>query len=135
MRPHPYLRAYMAGIVVPTIGLWVAVMAFATARYGFGVELSVERALIFPLAIVPNAWGGWNVLHLIVPAPARLPLALHGAVLPLILMPAGLWLANSLAVFEVDLSGAVLLIAIGIGIYYLLWKHVVAVLNSEVGIA
>ena len=33
MRTHPYLRAYMAGIVVPTILLLLMVSVFATLRF------------------------------------------------------------------------------------------------------
>ncbi len=29
MRPHPYLRAYMAGIVVPTLFLLIVMAVFA----------------------------------------------------------------------------------------------------------
>src|SRR3954468_18874774 len=33
MKTHPFLRAYMAGIVVPTVALLFAVAAFVVARY------------------------------------------------------------------------------------------------------
>ena len=37
MRPHPYLRAYMVGIVVPTLFLLVIVAVQAFRRYYFEV--------------------------------------------------------------------------------------------------
>ena len=37
MRPHPYLRAYMAGIVVPTLFLLVTMTFDAFHRYYFEV--------------------------------------------------------------------------------------------------
>ena len=64
MRPHPYLRAYMAGIVVPTLFLLVTVVVHAFRRYYFEVPsqfvlgypaLPLERAFLFPMAVVPNA--------------------------------------------------------------------------------
>ena len=38
MRPHPYLRAYMAGIVVPTLFLLVIVLLVFWARTAHGQE-------------------------------------------------------------------------------------------------
>src|SRR5437016_824732 len=65
-RPHPFLRAYMAGIVVPTMFLLVIMAVFGYHRYYFEVPNQfviplpgrpLERALIFPMAVVPNLWG------------------------------------------------------------------------------
>ena len=66
MRPHPYLRAYMAGIVVPTAFLLVIMIVFAYFRFYFEVPSQfvvglpgrpLERAIVFPMAVVPNLWG------------------------------------------------------------------------------
>ena len=105
MRPHPYLRAYMAGIVVPTVSLLGIMMVFAYEQYYFEVPdqfvvplpgRPLERAFLFPMAVVPNVWGMWNVLHVALRSRVRLPLGVHGALLPLILMPGGVaWRACS----------------------------------------
>lgn len=105
MRPHPYLRAYMAGIVVPTLFLLVIMTVFAYHRYYFEVPNQfviplpgrpLDRAIIFPMAVVPNVWGLWNILYLALRHRVRIPLGLHGALLPLVLMPEGrLWCARS----------------------------------------
>ena len=63
MNQHPYLRAYMAGIVAPTIFLLVAATAFTIARYVYNFPVPVERVIVFPMAVVPNIWGLWNVLY------------------------------------------------------------------------
>ena len=63
MNNHPYLRAYMAGIAVPTPLLLVALTLFSIARFVYNVPIPVERVIIFPMAIVPNLFGVWNVLH------------------------------------------------------------------------
>ena len=57
MNAHPYLRAYMAGISVPTPLLLVALTLFSIARFVYNVPVPVERVIIFPMAIVPNLFG------------------------------------------------------------------------------
>ncbi|MCG6927131.1 MAG: hypothetical protein LJF30_17730 [Acidobacteria bacterium] len=98
MRPHPYLRAYMAGIVVPTLFLLVIVVVQAFRSYYFEVPsqfvlgypaLPLDRAFLFPMAVVPNAWGLWNVLYLALRSRVRLPVGVFGSLLVLVLVPAG----------------------------------------------
>ena len=63
MNTHPYLRAYMPGIVVPTVFLLVAMTGFMLARFVYNVPVPIERVIVFPMAVVPNLWGAWNVLR------------------------------------------------------------------------
>ena len=144
MRPHPYLRAYMAGIVVPTLFLLIIVMVYAYHRYYFEVPNQfviplpgrpLDRAIMFPMAVVPNAWGAWNMLHLALRSRMRLPLGVHGALLVLILIPAGVAVARLLDVFTIQLRFAVPMVPIGMAVYYLAWKYLVGFLNEEMGIA
>jgi hypothetical protein len=144
MRPHPYLRAYMAGIVVPTLLLLVIMSVAAYHRYYFEVPNQfvlglpaqpLQRAILFPMAIVPNVWGLWNMLYLALRSRLRLPLGLHGALLVLILIPGGVALARMLDVFTIQLRFALPMIPIGMTAYYLAWKYVVGFLNGEMGIA
>ena len=144
MRSHPFLRAYMAGIVVPTLFLLVIMTVNAYQRYYFEVSSQfvlgfstapLERALLFPMAVVPNVWGLWNMLHLALKSRARLPLGLHGALLILILAPAGVVLARTLDVFTIQWRFALPMVPIGMAVYYLAWKYVVGFLNEEMGIA
>ena len=44
MAPNPYLRAYMAGIVLPTPMLLVALTGFTLVRHCLNVPLDLERA-------------------------------------------------------------------------------------------
>ena len=60
---HPYLRAYMAGIVVPTAFLLVGMTAFTLARFVFEVPVPIERVVVFPMALIPNLFGVWNMLY------------------------------------------------------------------------
>lgn len=135
MRPHPYLRAYLAGVFLPSLVVPLGLIVFVIARYGVGLDIPIERAIIFPMAIVPNLWGVWNVAHLATRDRMRLSLGLHGAVLPVVLLPAGVLLAHWLSVFEVPLPLIAFAAPFGIAVYYLLWKHVVGFLNAELGVS
>jgi hypothetical protein len=137
MSTHPYLRAYMAGIVVPTLFVLVIFAFFCAVRFGYHADLPIERFLIFPLALVPNLWGIWNVLHAAMHSHRRLPLGLHGALLPAILLPVAFviagWLnfqlpASFLTAFWLVLPGLLI-------IYYLTWKYFVGFLNGMLGVA
>jgi hypothetical protein len=149
MRTHPYLRAYMAGVVVPTILLLVMVSVFATLRFKvfplvptpgeptLGTALLFEaigRAIIFPMAIVPNLWGLWNMLYLAIDGKAKLSLGLFGALLPILIVPFGLTLAYALGIFRFQLEWVIPFAATAMVAYYLVWKHAVGFLNAEVGI-
>ena len=144
MKPHPFLRAYMAGIVVPTVFLLVITSIYAYNRYYFEVSSQfviplpgepLDRAIMFPMAVVPNVWGAWNMLHVALRSRLRWSIGLHGAILPLLLMPAGFALARSLDVFDIQWQYALPMAPVGMTVYYLAWKHLVGFLNHEVGIA
>lgn len=126
MAPHPYLRAYLAGIALPTVMLLVLLAVVVAAHLGPGIP--VERLLVFPMAVVPNVWGLWNMLYVAL-RPRRWPLGLHGAVLPLLLMPAGLLLAHALEIRLFAASRVAVVLTVLVAFYYLVWKHVVGFLN------
>lgn len=144
MRPHPYLRAYMAGIVVPTLFLLLVVAVDAYRHFYFEVPNQfviplpgrpLARAYLFPMAIVPNAWGAWNMLYLALSSRRRLPIGVHGAILVLLLIPLGVGVARLLDEFTIQPRFALPMVPIGMAVYYLAWKYLVARLNAELGIA
>lgn len=144
MRTHPYLRAYMAGIVVPTLFLLVVVAIDASQKYYFEVSNQfviplasrpLERALLFPMAVVPNVWGLWNMLYLRLRRRVHMSLGVHGALLVVFLIPGGIGLARLFDTFAIQWRFALPMFPIGMAVYYLAWKHVVAYLNAEMGIA
>ena len=145
MKPHPFLRAYMAGIAVPTAMLIAILSVYAYNRFYFEVSSQfviplpaapLDRAIVFPMAVVPNMWGLWNMLHLALRARVRWSIGVHGAILPLLLMPLGYALARSLEVFPpVQWELALPMAPVGATVYYLAWKYLVGFLNQEVGIA
>lgn len=136
MSKHPYLRAYLAGIAVPTVFLLVVMTVYTFVRHVYNVPIPIERLIVFPMAAVPNAWGLWNVLYRAFIAPRQVSLGVFGGALPLLLVPCG-YLAARLLGFAPNevLSGASFALPIAIIIYYLVWKHLVGFLNAELGIA
>jgi hypothetical protein len=147
MNAHPYLRAYMAGISVPTPLLLVGLTLFSIARFVYNIPVPVERVIIFPMAIVPNLFGVWNVLYLASRSHTRLPLGIHGAILPFILTPAGFFLARALgfltvktygfAYFGVEIRYAhvALVFPAVLIVYYLVWKYLIGFFNQVAGVA
>jgi hypothetical protein len=119
----------MAGVLIPT---WVLLVFLALSISGALPDV-LERALIFPMAVVPNLWGAWNTLYLAL-SPRRISLGVFGAVLPLILMPAGYWLATRLNLRDYVSLYAVALLPVGMVVYYLVWKHGVGFFNRVVGL-
>jgi len=148
MNNHPYLRAYMAGICVPTPLLLVPLTLFFIARFVYNIPIPVERVIIFPMAIIPNLFGVWNLLHLASRARTRLSLGIHGAILPFIIAPAGFFLGCSLGFLQTTRYGltyfgvveipykflAVVFPAVLI-VYYLVWKYLIGFVNRVAGIA
>ena len=144
MKTHPYLRAYMAGIVVPTLFLLVIMAINAWQTFYFEVSNQfviplasrpLDRAILFPMAVVPNMWGVWNMLYLRLRARSRLSLGVHGALLVVILIPGGIALARLFDVFTIQWQFALPMFPVGMTIYYLAWKYFVGFLNTEMGIA
>ena len=137
MNQHPYLRAYLAGIAVPTPLLLVAMSAYTLFRVVCHFPVPVERFIVFPMAVVPNAWGLWNVLFVAWRSRVRLPIGLHGAILPILLAPLGL-IASVLLNFSIPGFAAhafPILAPLALIVYYLVWKYVVGFLNRLLGIA
>src|SRR5690242_20081488 len=148
MKTHPYLRAYMAGVVVPNVALLVAMTAFFVTRLIYGFSIPVERVIVFPMALVPNLFGVWNMLYVWLRPRGHLPIGLHGALLPFVLAPIALTITTSLGFLAITPRGLVLFQAITISytlvataffggpiVYYLIWKHLVGFFNELLGIA
>jgi hypothetical protein len=148
MTTHPYLRAYLAGIFIPTFILPVFLTAFIVLRLVLQVPVPIERGLVFPMALVPAIWGLWNVLWLGLNRSTGIPVGVHGALLPFLLLPAGATFASCLGVLTFGTSGAtwfhtlqvpyaliVPCFLFALVAYYLVWKYIVGFLNRVLGIA
>ncbi len=148
MNTHPYLRAYMAGVTVPTMLLLVALSGFLIARYTFHIPVPIERVIIFPMALVPNLFGVWNIFYLWLRPRPHLPIGFHGAILPFVLGPTGLLVATCSGFLVATSRGLVwfheitipyapllLMFCFALIAYYLLWKYLVGFFNGVLGIA
>ena len=137
MNKHPYLRAYMAGIAVPTFVLLFVMTAYTVFRLIYHFPVPVERFIVFPMAVVPNLWGLWNVLFVAWRRRVRLSLGLHGALLPILLGPLGL-LASALLKFSIPGFAAhafPVLAPLALIVYYFAWKYFVGFLNRVLDLA
>ena len=132
MQSHIYLRAYMAGVTLPSVLVILMLAGFVVLRFGYNVPIPIERFLVFPLAIVPGFWGLWNMLYVVLRKHWHIPLGLHGALVPLVAGP--LALGNAfLAGFEVSRSAWTIFpagVALAMLAYYLMWKYLVGFLNG-----
>ena len=135
MNQHPYLRAYMAGIVVPTLFLLVGITVFTIARFIYHVPVPIERVIVFPMAVVPNAWGAWNMLYVFLRSRRHLSIGFHGAILPFLLAPAGFALARALGITFLTPTLYATGFPVALVVYYLAWKHLVGFCNELLGIA
>ncbi len=150
MKKHPYLRAYMAGIFIPTLGLFAALTVFIVTRLVFQVPVPIERSLVFPMALAPNLFGLWNILY--VWSGRRWPIGFHGALLPLIMAPIGVLVARFVGILSFGARSVtffqqvtvpysqIIPEVIGqdcvmIVVYYLLWKYIIGWLNRLLEIA
>jgi hypothetical protein len=147
MNPHPYLRAFLAGAFVPTLILPLMLTAFIVLRLALQVPFPFERGLVFPMALVPSLWALWNMLWLGSHPRTHLPIGVHGALLPLLLLPSGTALATGLGILNLGSSGvtwfhslhvpyaliAPVFAAALVG-YYLAWKYIVGFLNRTLAI-
>lgn len=136
MNRYPYLRAYLAGIFVPTLFLLVAVTTYTFLRYEYNLA-RVARIMIYPMAAVPSLWGFWNMLYVAKPASRKVSLGIYGGLLPFVLVAVG-YLGTRLLNFTIPptvfnwfpyVFPAILIL------YFVLWKYVVGFLNRELGIA
>ena len=148
MKPHPLLRAYMAGITVPTMFMLVILSVYCTLRFGLEIQFPLERFMVFPMAMVPNLFGIWNIVYVSMSPEKRLPIGLHGALLPFILAPLGTLLAraldlliltqNGMVWFEtvtVPYTAALIIFPVVVAVYYLAWKHLVGFCDALLGVA
>jgi hypothetical protein len=144
---HPYLRAFLAGAFVPTLVLPLLLAVFICVRLLLAYPFPVERGLVFPMALVPSLWALWNMLWVRSRTRTNLPIGVHGALLPFLLVPGGALLATSLNILALGLHGVTwfhsyyipyIVVAPffcgALAGYYLAWKYVVGFLNRTLGI-
>jgi len=137
MNQYTYLRAYLAGIAVPTPFLLVVMTGYIFLRLVYNFPVPVERVIVFPMAVVPNLWGLWNVLFIALRRRSPLSIGLHGALLPFLLGPLGLLLTGLLNFTIPTFATHVFPVAapVALIVYYLAWKYLVGFLNRILGLS
>lgn len=137
MEARYYLKAYLAGIATPTVFLLVFVTGFTVARHLWEIPGPAERVIIFPMAVLPNLWGAWNVLLAWTRRRRPVSSGAFGAVLPLVVAPIAYLMTRLAGVALPPLLLRVFPLAfvIVVAVYYLLWKYLVPFLNEAVGVA
>lgn len=112
------------------------------------VPIPLERVIIFPMALVPNAFGLWNMLYVWSRPHRHLPIGLHGALLPVVLVSIGAFSAICGGFLAIGAHGVTWFQAISVPyilvalwflgamvLYYLIWKYLVGFFNQVLGIA
>ncbi|HSS20381.1 MAG TPA: hypothetical protein VLL54_09930 [Pyrinomonadaceae bacterium] len=126
-----YVRAYLAGVAFPTVFLAVILVVFVCLQLKGIVSNSASAFLIFPMALVPNVWGIWNMAYVALSKRREFDVGLFGAVLPALIAPLMFATSQFLGHPPHDLRWPTVVSAVMVGviIYYLLWKHLVGYLN------
>ena len=148
MNNHPYLRAYLAGLGVPTLIMPLLLASYLTARYALGAQIPIERGLVFPMALAPNIFGLWNMLYQRVHRTSTIRIGPFGAILPFLIGPFGYLVTRALGIlmlqqstitwfgaFTVPYVVVLMGFCVVVTVYYLVWKYVVNFFNETLGIA
>lgn len=126
----------MAGITIPTMMLIFIMLVFTIARYIFNVSISIEKIIVFPMAVVPNLWGLWNILYVYLRRYRYLPIGFHGAFLALaqVFLAFGIAKLVSFEIPQLMVSAFPFGLPVIVIVFYLVWKHLVAFFNAILGI-
>src|SRR4029450_8539718 len=91
---HRYVRAYLAGVALPT--LVVCAAGLLIVGVFDRLDISVQPALIVPLATNPLIWGIWNVAWVALGDQRRALIGWYGVLLADLLIGAGLVVGGGL---------------------------------------
>jgi hypothetical protein len=132
----------MAGVALPAAFLLVALTIFYIARFVYQIPVPIERTIVFPMALVPNLYGVWNILYVAIRRQHQWKIGVHGALLPFLIGPIGYVIARFLGVLETTREGFVYFQAVHVPFaraliifpavvagYYLVWKYIIGFFN------
>jgi len=100
MNTHPYLRAFLAGIFVPTLVLPVMLVGFITLRLCWRSLCLLSVSLFFRWRLCRRCSELWNVLYWRRIERTHMALGAHGAILPFLGAPTGAFVASSLGMLQ-----------------------------------
>lgn len=128
-----YVKAFMAGIVVPSIILPIILF--------FALLAGRPQVLTIPLLhFIPLFWGIWNMLYFAFfkkafPGKVKVRLLLTGGLLGLLVAICGVFLSDFPAAIGLPRVLDYLPLILAPVIYALLWLYVVKPLNDLVGLS
>lgn len=136
MKTYPYLRAYMAGITIPTILLILFLIVFLFTRRTYIDPIPIERLIVFPLTIVPNLWGIWNMAYVRLRRNRYMSIGFHGALLAFVQAAIAFGITRLIGVEIPPLVASAFPFGfpVLVIVFFLVWKHVVAFFNAVLGI-
>jgi hypothetical protein len=130
MVAHRYIKAFAAGIVLPTLVVFAAGVIVA-CNY-VRIPSLIEQGMFFPVALNPFLWGVWNALYFAV-GRARIPLGWQGVLLCGLLMMIGALLAPRLGFGFVTPMRVLAVFLPTALVYYAVWQYGVGFLNDLLG--
>jgi len=130
---YPSLRAFMAGITLPTMVIPL-VIALVSMHHSSVLPFHLEDVVFFPVGLVPTAWGLWNMLYTRVRRYRDVPIGLFGVALLVPLGAAGYAIQSALGKMLWTPELLAIGVPIAIVVYYLAWKHIVGRFNDLLGV-
>lgn len=130
---HPYFRAYLAGIALPTMVVPIVIAGLAIV-HPTGHPFRIEEVVIFPIGLIPNAWGLWNMLYVRLSSHRAISAGMFGAALVLVVAPLAYGLQYGLGKMLWTPSLFAVGLPMALAGYYLAWKLAVARFNDLLGV-
>jgi len=130
---HPYLRAYLAGIALPTMVIPLVILVLAIAG-PTSHDFHIEDVVIFPIGLVPNAWGLWNMLYVWIRRRRQINAGIYGALLVAVIVPLAFGVQFALGKFLWTPELFTIGFPVALIAYYLAWKVVVSRINDILGV-
>ena len=127
-----YLKAFSAGLVVPSIVL--PILLFAARESG-----KTQILNILFLHFIPLIWGIWNVFYVeflknIIPGNRNVRIFLTGAILGLLVVAAGVYWLNIPVILDLPQYLHYVPLIVGPILYGILWLLAVKPLNDLLGV-
>ena len=121
--------------------------AFTLARFVFEVPVPIERVIVFPMALIPNLFGVWNMLYVGLRSHSRLVDRRAWCTAAVCPHPVGPHTGHRTRIVQIDQDGVeafqavrlpfstgVFVLPVVVVVSYLVWKYIVGFLNDLVGI-
>jgi hypothetical protein len=113
----------MAGVLLPTWALLIVLSPYVVAHAMYRTPPGLDRAIVFPMAVLPNVWGLWNVLYVCLRLRQRVPIGVFGPILLFSWLRPVSHFHLRLDLGFYTLRHAAAAIPLISAVYYLAWKY------------